>query len=479
MSIRKYTITNILGSIIPIAVTLVTVPLYLDILGDVRYGVLTLVWLIMGYFGFLEMGLGKATANHISKLPVSSIKERGIVFWNAIYVNVFFGLVAALILWSVGTYLLTNVLKIPNDYQTEAIATLPWLALTLPLALVSSVLVGALEGCNRFFAVNLLQVINSIIFQIAPLLVGYYFSPSLAYIIPTAVVVRASMNVPFFIACFKFVPLTRRFSLSWDAVRSLLSFGGWVAVTGLIAPLLETIDRLIIGAVIGAQAVTYYTLPYQLVTKIRIIPASLSRSLFPQFSADNPVEADKKAFTSLCSLLIVMTPIIVFGIILLKPFMNFWIGKELSIIASPLGEILLLGVWINSLAYIPYSLLQGKGRPEIVAKLQIALIVPFLLMLFLSIKIGGEYGAACVWSVRIIIDAIFLFRFSGILRKRKINFIIPGLIVFTVFLCIHVIPELELISRFVILIVSGVALGGWLTQIHRSDIMRLIRKTRQ
>jgi hypothetical protein len=61
MSIRKNTIINLTGAVIPILVMLVTVPLYLKILGDIRYGVLALVWLLLGYFSFLEMGLGETT----------------------------------------------------------------------------------------------------------------------------------------------------------------------------------------------------------------------------------------------------------------------------------------------------------------------------------------------------------------------------------------------------------------------------------
>ncbi|MDP2107259.1 MAG: oligosaccharide flippase family protein, partial [Desulfobulbaceae bacterium] len=285
MSIRKYTIINLAGSIIPMFVTLVTVPLYLKTLGDVRYGVLSLVWLILGYFGFMEMGLGKATANHLARLSEASDKERGVVFWSAFSVNAVLGTIAAIILWIIGSFLLTRVLKIPAEFQAESLAALPWMIATLPLALVSSVLNGALEGRNRFFTVNILQIASTIVFQVAPLVIAYIYSPSLSVVIPAAVLSRAFMNIPFLVACYSSVPLSRRPRFSREAVNSLLSYGGWVAVTGMIGPLLETIDRFLIGAILGAQAVTHYTLPYQLVTKARVIPSSLSRALFPKFYA--------------------------------------------------------------------------------------------------------------------------------------------------------------------------------------------------
>ena len=113
MSIRRDTLTNLVGAILPMFVLILTVPLYLKILGDVRYGVLALVWLVLGYFSFLDMGLGRATSNHIARLKDATDQERSTIFWSAITVNSAFGLLAALILWSIGSYLLTNVLKIP------------------------------------------------------------------------------------------------------------------------------------------------------------------------------------------------------------------------------------------------------------------------------------------------------------------------------------------------------------------------------
>jgi O-antigen/teichoic acid export membrane protein len=151
MSIRKNTFINIAGAIIPMAIMLVTVPLYLKTLGDVRYGVLALVWLVLGYFGCLEMGLGKSTANHIARWHDATDKERGTIFWTALFVNAAFGVLAAFIFSLIGSYLLQSVLKIPNEFREEAITSLPWIVATLPLALVSSVLNRALEGRNQFF----------------------------------------------------------------------------------------------------------------------------------------------------------------------------------------------------------------------------------------------------------------------------------------------------------------------------------------
>lgn len=417
MSIGRKTLTNIAGSVIPLLVTIITVPLYLKILGDVRYGVLALVWLILSYFAFLEMGLGKATTNHIARLNDAPDSERASLFWTALAVNAGFGMVAAVIFWGIGSYLMTNVLKIPPEFRAEALAALPWIIATLPLALVSSVLNGALEGRNRFFVVNGLQIASALVFQVVPLAVAYIYGPSLSVVIPAAVLSRAFMNIPFLGACFFYVPLSTRPAFSRESVRSLMSYGGWVAISGMIGPILETMDRFLIGVILGAQAVTHYTVPYQLVTKARVLPGSLSRALFPKFSAAESQETDALAVASLHSLALAMTPLVVGGIVFLHPFMIAWVGKDLATIASPLGGIFVFGIWINSLAYIPYCLLQAKGKPDIVAKFHALELGPFLLVLWAALYFWGITGAAWAWTIRTVTDAVLLFRFSGMPKR--------------------------------------------------------------
>lgn len=454
MSIRRNSLINLVGAIVPMGVMLVTVPLYLSQIGEARYGVLALVWLVLGYFSFLEMGLGKATANHIAKAHDAPAAERSEIFWTALLLNAAMGMIGAAVLWLAGEYLLTNVLKMPKDFRNEAVGALPWMIATLPLALVSSVLNGALEGRNRFLAVNVLQVVSNTAFQVVPLAVAFLYGPSLELVIPAAVLSRAAMNLPFLVACRWAVPLSLVPSFSIHRARSLVSYGGWVALTGIVSPVMETLDRFLIGMVLGAKAVAHYTIVYQLATKVRILPASLSRALFPRFSADS-AKGTVVAIESFSVLLAIMTPVIVFGILLVDTFLTIWVGPEVAGHGAPVAQIILVGVWANSLAYIPLSLLQGSGRPGRVAKLHVAELLPFLAILYFSTTTWGIIGAAAAWAMRVIADSVLLSLAAGIAGDVARRTLIPFAMVCSalVLVCFANTPW--------ILISAGIILIGW------------------
>ena len=56
--IVRNTALNFLGLALPLAVGFVTIPFTVRALGNDRFGILALVWVVLGYFGLFDLGLG-------------------------------------------------------------------------------------------------------------------------------------------------------------------------------------------------------------------------------------------------------------------------------------------------------------------------------------------------------------------------------------------------------------------------------------
>ncbi|MBU2841671.1 teichoic acid transporter [Acidithiobacillus thiooxidans] len=409
--IARSTLINLAGLLIPTLVSLATVPLYLRWIGEVRYGVLLLAFSLLGYFGAFDLGLGRAVAQRIARQE--NDEERNRTFWTAFLLSAGMGILGGIILFFLGHWLFSDIFQMPIMLHAEAQKAIPWLAAIVPLIALISVLAGTLEARQAFVSLNVSQIIGVIGLQTLPLLSVALGHGSIAALIASALVGRLMGVIVMFWLTARRLPFAGWPALHRAEIGPLLRFGGWVSVSGAVIPLLTIIDRLIIGARLGAAAVTAYTVPFNLSQRLTYLPYALSTTLFPRFSQAQGEDAKgllRQAVTALSAL---QTPFIVLAILLIHPFLILWIGATLAAKMAPVAIILLLGIWINGPAYIPYAYMPAQGRPDLMTKFYLVELVPFLLILWVLIAWLGIVGAALAWVIRSSSDAIFCFAATG------------------------------------------------------------------
>ena len=105
LSIRKNTAYNLLGSGIPLVVSLVSIPIYMRLIGETRYGVLAIAWLLLGYFGCWTSAWGgrrHSASPRSGMLQPANAREE--TFWTALTMNVGLGIVGGLLIWPIASY---------------------------------------------------------------------------------------------------------------------------------------------------------------------------------------------------------------------------------------------------------------------------------------------------------------------------------------------------------------------------------------
>lgn len=455
---------NVGGTIAPLIIALVTMPIYVSHIGAARYGVVSITWILLGYFGFLDLGLSRATANALAKLRPSS-SERAKIFLTSFYINLFLGAIGGLVLYSTGMLIMDRLVRLPAELKPEIEAAIPWIACLLPLALVSGVGNGALESRERFLAVNILQMVGMTVGQVIPALCAVFISPSLAFVIPAAVVSRSFsiLLVLGFVARQEW-PLDPR-NFDWKQCRKLLGYGSWVSVSNIIGPILTSLDQMVIGSTLGLTAVTHYSVPMSLVGRSQILAAALSRTLFPRMSRSNWDEARDVAEKAFVMLAFGYGAVSAAAIILARPFLVLWMGQDFALVAAPIAELLLIGGWVNGLAFLPFALLQGQGRPDITAKFHALELIPFVFILWFLAKEFGLIGAAAAWVLRCAADGGFLFATARFQKARLRTLLVPFAFILGSFLLLRFV-HLTLLDAFLAaalfgggLLVTGIVLN--------------------
>jgi O-antigen/teichoic acid export membrane protein len=434
VSIRRDTTYNLLGSLIPLAVSLVTIPIYIGMIGEARYGVLAIAWLLLGYFGLFDLGLGRATAQRIAVLRDGAAEERAQAFWTALSLNAGLGAVGGLLIWPGAAYFFGNVFKIEDALRPEIQSAVPWLVLAVPAATLSGVLSGALQGRERFLQLNVISVSGTVLFQLLPLAMAALWGADLAVLLPSALLARLLTLLLLFESCRRHVFLGHPRTFARHQARQLLRFGGWVTVTSFVGPMMVILDRFIIGAMSGAKAVSYYTVPFQMGQSTTLAAGALTSALFPRLAAATRQEERQLAHDGLRALVVVITPAVAAGILLMEPFLSWWIRPDFAQQSSQVGQIILVGFWANTMAYIPFAQLQARGRPDLTAKCHLVELLPYFLLLYLGLNTLGLVGAALAFSVRVLADFALLAGLAGTLLLSLRIMLVPAFLLVAAFL---------------------------------------------
>ncbi len=449
MSLGKHTAINLVGNVLPMAIALITVPLYLRYIGAERYGALAVIWALLGYFGFFDFGFGRAVSQRMARLSDAEDSERSNLLWTAITSTFLLGILGSLVLWAFADYILTNLIDMSGPSHNEAKNAVLWLLLALPVVLPASVLQGALQARLRFFELNAIQVLGSTLSQLLPLAVAASGHVELQALVPAALAARLLTIGLLLTQCRRHVPLIGRPLIVRAHLKPMMQYGGWISVITLLGPLLVTIDRLVIAALSGVKAVAHYTVPYDLVSRTMVISGSLSSAIFPRLASASTDQAKDMALHATSVLVAIMTPVVIVGLFVVHPFLTLWVGEAFSLSSSGVAELILLGVWINALVIPHNARLLAADNPKTVVIIYLIQIPIYFLILWLGITYWNIVGAAAAWSSRVLLDTTMLLHVAGAL-KHTLRVMIPSLILVVTAMLVAIDTEVLSSMRWVI-----------------------------
>lgn len=443
--LAQNTLINLIGQSLPMIVAFVTIPFIIKGLGVERFGVLTLAWMVVGYFSLFDMGLGRATTKFVAEYIARGESDKlPQLVWASILMLIGFGAIGAMVAYLITPWLVQDILNIPAELIDETILAFYLLAFSVPIVLGIAGVRGVLEALQKFYIINAVKVPTYIAAFVTPLLV-LPFTNNLVPIVSLLIASRLAGLIAFTYHCFKEIPDLKKIHIpDIKYMKQLIGYGGWLTISNIIWPIMNYLDRFIIGAVLTMSAVAYYVTPYELIMKLLIISGSLLSVTFPAFSAFSAGEPEKLMnlyIKAVKYLLLALTPVVFVAIALAYPFFNIWLDIDFAKNSSVILQLLAIGILINSVSQVPSSAIQAMGRPDITAKLHMLELPIYLGMLWYLIHSVGIIGAAIAWVIRIIIDTTLYFwlfyRLSPVERKDR------------------QLPQFSLLSWTGIMLVSG------------------------
>jgi len=420
---------NLVGQVLPLVVALAVLPFVVKGLGPERFGVLSIVWAVLGSLTLFDLGLGRSTTKFVAEcLGRGDIQKFPSLFWTSLWSQLLIGIVGALLMAGLIPRLVDGYLKLSPSNGEETKLSFLILAASLPLVLLGNSIRGVLEAAQRFDLVNYVKIPASMSVFLLPA-IALCFGLRLPAMVLLLALSRLGAALAYLALCLRMFPSARtNYSLDHQLLRPLLAYGGWVSISNFVAPLLAYADRFVIGSVLGMSYVSYYTAPNEAITKGSVLPGTLLTALFPALTSLDASGAHARV-QELCvraikSLLLLMTPLLLIIFVFARQILQLWLGADYAVRSTGILQIFCVGILANSLAFVPFFLLQGLGRPDVTGKIHIFELPIYALALAILLPRMGLTGAALAWSFRLFLDACLLFGAASWLKLLSVRAIL-------------------------------------------------------
>lgn len=397
---------NLLGTVLPLSVAVVAVPFLLHRMGTERFGLLSLAWVLIGYFSLFDLGLGRALTKMVALHSDGGPDEKlSALCSTGMALVCLLGLAGALLVAAALPFSDLWIDRLPEEMHDEARHAMVLIALGVPLVVGTAALRGILEGFQRFRLLNSIRVPAGIALFLAPC-ASAWFSPRLDWAIGALLVTRLVVVAAHALPCAGLVRLAAS-QVRREWIAPLLHFGGWLTVSSVLGPVIVYIDRFVIGAMLSAASMAYYSAPFDIVSRLLLIPIALTGALFPALTraqGTDPLAAQRLRSRSLQLTLVVVVPLAAFGALIAEPAVRLWLGAEFATQSAGVMRILLLGFVFNATAQIPFAAMQGHGLTRQTALLHLSELPVYITILVVLVQRHGLEGAAIAWTLRALVD---------------------------------------------------------------------------
>lgn len=380
-----------------LAASFMVTPILVHSLGDRLYGFWTLAGSIVGYYGFLDLGLSAAATKYMSEtLGRGDESELDAVASTAQYL--FSGL-ALVVLAATGASALACPYLIADPAEASLMARLILIiGASAAVGFPTKVYQGLLMAGLRYDYLAAISVARSVLLNAAiyaALRAGYGV---LSVAVVTLVVTIVQREAIYRACRARFPRLQVKFSrFERSRIRAMFDFGSKMLVCQVGDILRYRVDSVVIAAFLGAARVTPYAVAVRLAEGSSQLITSFTGTMLPVFSryqGRGDFDGIRAALLKVTRLSAVMTTFVGLSAAFYgRPFIHRWMGPGFD--ESWVIEAILCGAFLVGLPHSPgIQLLYGLSQHKAYSKLSVCEGLVNLALSVALIKPFGLYGVA-------------------------------------------------------------------------------------
>jgi O-antigen/teichoic acid export membrane protein len=409
---------NVTGSALPAVAALASVPLLIGALGTEGYGIVTLVSSIVGYFAVLDVNLSAGAIKYLAENHAAGDQRRfAETFWFGAMFYTGLGIVGGGIIYLAGGWIISTIFDLTGAARGPTLAALHVGAIGFALAQLQSYLLVVPQSIQRYDLSAQTEALFGVLVNVATVTAALA-GGGVSWVVGARVMVIGA-NVLYLAILIRSLKLA--ITPSWprrDVRRGITHFSAYAYLSKLASTLHQHGDKLIVGALAGPVALTFYTVPATLASRILGLTYRLSSVIYPMASALaasqrmhelRPIYLGATRYISYINL-------VVLGVVVLAgdEFLRHWVGEQFVESGYPVLVLMTVALLVDSLTNIPSLVNDALGHPDVTGRFALARGVAGVGLVWLGAQAAGIVGAAAAHLLTaIVMSAAFLLYVHG------------------------------------------------------------------
>jgi O-antigen/teichoic acid export membrane protein len=405
------------GFIYTVLFSLITIRLYVVRLDPDAFGLLMLLRIIITPLSVLDFGSTPATVKYIAESEGRGDREQtGRYLHTSLFFSLIVGGIGALLLVISAGTLVTRVFSIPFAMQDVARVCVYWIAARWFILEATSTFNSVPTALQRYDLANIGNIIANTTIAVGGL-IALYRGGTLFDLMYSETVIAALMTFGWIFMVRRLLPGVALFP-KWDsaAFRHVFRFGLWQMIYSVGGLLSHEAERFILGWLISAAAVGFYSVAWNLASRVYAVAYSLGQVLFPMVSTltgqDRRRESHRIVFLASWLLTALSICLLVPLVVLARDVLLIWLGPVYAANSFTLLRLISVSAVVTSAFIVPSFFLLGVGETKwlaLMSTIQGTITIAFSLILIPRFGLNGAAWGVAVATVAHIMTIILMW----------------------------------------------------------------------
>jgi O-antigen/teichoic acid export membrane protein len=395
-SLVRGAVSTMIGNAWAMVLTLALLPVMLSGLGRTGFGLWVLIQTlsaITGWFSLADLGTGIATTRSVAAALSEGDRDAASRWASAgLVVHLVCGIGSGVVVATVGPLVLPALFNAPSDLRGPLRLAIVVAGAQIVVDLVIEGLEACLEGIQRIDLSRIVDGLRRTLVAVGTAVVAVT-SGSLVAVAVTSLVLSAAGTVAAAVITVPRLPPLRR--VPAGDVRALLRLGRGVAVLRPLGVLQRTMDRALVGVILGPSAVAGVEVATQVMNGVEAVVSGSSYAVVPSASWLQARQADDglralllrgTRYTTMAAWLVAAG-----AAVLAAPLLRLWLDESGSG-AVGLAVLAVAASAVAAPAQVSSSLLVGIGRTGDILRAALIAIVVNLALSAVLIHLVGAIG---------------------------------------------------------------------------------------